>query len=152
MYGAPLCLPEEFLDSVDLPPREFLDRIQSALHGLTLPPPHPFSARVPTALASAEYVFVCKDTSIQPLSQLYCGPYRVLTHQDKFACWKLVPSKILFPFIDSSLFLDLSLVFNSLLGVVGPLPPPWFLRLWFRILKSFWGLSAWICSIFPEMW
>ena len=72
VYGAPLCLPGEFLDSVDLPPREFLDRIQSALHGLSLPPPHhvaPSSAHIPAALASAEYVFVCKDASIQPLSQ-----------------------------------------------------------------------------------
>ena len=75
--GAPLCLPGEFLDSMDLPPREFLDRIQSALRGLTLPPPHhaaPSSARVPAALAFAEYMFVCKDAFIQPLSQLYRGP------------------------------------------------------------------------------
>ena len=43
VFRAPLCLPEEFLDSVDLPPREFLDRIQSALCGLTLPPPHPIA-------------------------------------------------------------------------------------------------------------
>ena len=70
VYRAPLCLPGEFLDSV-LPPREFLDRVQSALRGLTLPPPHwvaPSSTRVPTALASAEYVFVPEDASIQPLS------------------------------------------------------------------------------------
>ena len=87
IYGAPLCLPGEFLDSVDLPPTEFLDRIQSALRGLTLPPPHhvaPSSACVPAALASAEYVFVQEDASIQPLSQLYRGPYRVLSRQDKF--------------------------------------------------------------------
>ena len=40
VYGAPLCFPEEFLNSEDLPPREFLDRIQSALQSLTLPPSH----------------------------------------------------------------------------------------------------------------
>ena len=87
VYKAPLCLPGEFLDSVDLPPREFLDRIQSTLRGMTLPPPHhvaPSSALVPAALASAENMFFCKDAYIQPLSQLYCGPYRVLSHQDKF--------------------------------------------------------------------
>ena len=87
MYGAPLCLPGEFLDSVDLPLREFLDRIQSALRGLTLPHPHhvaPSSAHVPAASASAGYMFVCEDASIQPLSQLFCGPYRVLSRQDKF--------------------------------------------------------------------
>ena len=42
----------------------------------------PSASRVPTALASAEFVFVRKDTSIQP--QLYRGPYRVLGRQDKF--------------------------------------------------------------------
>ena len=64
-----------------------MDRIQSALRGLTMPPPHhvtPPSARVPTALASAEYVFVREDASILPLSQLYHGLYEVLSHQDKF--------------------------------------------------------------------
>ena len=39
MYGSPLCLPREFLYSVDLPPGEFLDRNVSALRGLTLSPP-----------------------------------------------------------------------------------------------------------------
>ena len=87
VYGAPLCLPGEFLDPVDLPHREFLDRIQSALCGLTLPPPHhvaPSSVLVPTALASAEYMFVSKDASIQPLSLLHHVHYRVLSRQDKF--------------------------------------------------------------------
>ena len=86
MYGAPLCLLGEFLDSEDLPPREFLGRVQSVLQGLTLPSPHhvaPSSAWVPAALASAEFVFVREDASIQPLSQLYRGSYKVLSRQDK---------------------------------------------------------------------
>ena len=61
VYGTSLCLLGEFLDSVNLPPREFLDRIQSSLCGLTLPPPHHVthpSELVPAALASSEYVFV----------------------------------------------------------------------------------------------
>ena len=40
----------------------------------------PSSAPVPAVLASAEFVFVCEDASIQPLSQLYS----VLSPQDKF--------------------------------------------------------------------
>ena len=55
LYGAPLCLPGEFLDSDKLPSAAFLERIQSALQGLVLPPHHhwpPSTARVPTALAS----------------------------------------------------------------------------------------------------
>ena len=50
VYSGPLCLLGEFLESEDLLPREFLDRIQSALPGLTLPTLHqvaPSSARVP---------------------------------------------------------------------------------------------------------
>ena len=88
VYRSSLCLPGEFLDSVDLPHREFLDRIQSALCGLTLLPPHhiaPPSPHVPAALASAEYVFAREDASIQPLSQLYRDPYRVLRRQDNIS-------------------------------------------------------------------
>ena len=29
-------------------------------------------------------MFVQEDASIQPLSQLYCGPYKVLSRRDKF--------------------------------------------------------------------
>ena len=52
VYSAPLCLPGEFLDSEDLLPREFLDRIQFSLRGFTLPPPHHVAPS--SALASAE--------------------------------------------------------------------------------------------------
>ena len=79
---------------MDLPHKEFLDRIQFALCGLTLPPPHhvaPSSACVPAALASAEYVFVREDASIQPLSQLYRGPYRVISCQDKLFSLEIGP-------------------------------------------------------------
>ena len=38
LYGAPLCLPGEFLDYKELPPSEFLERIQSAFSGLVLTP------------------------------------------------------------------------------------------------------------------
>ena len=109
---------------MDLPPREFLDRIQSALRGLTLPPPHHFalsSARVPAALASAEYVFVHKEASIQPLSQLYCAPYRVLSHQDKFFSLEIGSKQE-------------TVSIDGLKPILGPLPLPWFLRLWFRTL------------------
>ena len=74
LHGAPLCLPGEFLDSDELPPSEFLNKIHSALRGLKLPPPHhqsPSSAGVPAALASADFVFVRKNASTRPLSQFY---------------------------------------------------------------------------------
>ena len=61
LYRTPLCLPGEFLDSDKFPPAAFLEKIQSSLRGLVLPPPHhwsPSTARVPTSLASADFVFV----------------------------------------------------------------------------------------------
>ena len=60
-----LCLPGKFLDSVNLPSRVFLDRIQSDLHGLTMLPSHhvaPPSTRVPAACScsfSLLWVLVC---------------------------------------------------------------------------------------------
>ena len=87
LYEDPLCLPGELLDSDELPPAVFQDKIQSALHCLVLPPPHhwpPSTARVPDALALAEYVFVCEEASLPPLSQLYHGPYKVLSCSSKF--------------------------------------------------------------------
>ena len=57
LYKDPLCLPGEFLDSDELPPAVFQDRIQSALGVLVLPSPHhrpPSAAMVPGALASTD--------------------------------------------------------------------------------------------------
>ena len=138
VYGAPLCLPGEFLDSVDLPPREFLDRNKSALRGLILPPPHhfaPSSARVHAALASAEYVFVQEDASIQPLSQLYCGPYRVLSCQDKFFSLEIGSRQ-------DTVSIDR---LKPVLGpVLDPQQPPWNGRPPTSACGSgsFWGVSA----------
>ena len=104
VYRSSLCLPGEFLDSVYLPPRELLDRIQSALHGLTLPPPHhvaPPSTHVPAALASAERTppfSLSLNSTVAPtefsVTRTSCSP------------WRLVPSKILFPLIVKYFYLQ----------------------------------------------
>ena len=52
------------------------------------------------------------------------APTKFSVARTSFSPRKLVPGRILFPLIDSSLFSVLSLVLSSLLGVVGPLPPP----------------------------
>ena len=104
---------------MDLPPREFLDRVQSPLLGLTLPPPHhvaPSSACVPAALSSTEYVFVHKDASIQPLSRFYRGPYRVLSHQDKIFSLGIGSRQ------DTVSIDELKPVLGP---VLGPQQPPW---------------------------
>ena len=87
LYREPLCLPGEFLDSDEFPPAVFQDRIQYALRGLVLPPPHhwpPSTAKVPGALALADFVFVHEDASLRPLFQLYRGPFKVLACSCKF--------------------------------------------------------------------
>ena len=59
LCGDPLCLNGEFLDSDELPPPAFQDRIQCALRGLVLPPPHHWptsTAVLPGTLASEDYV------------------------------------------------------------------------------------------------
>ena len=74
LFGAHLCLPGEFLYSNEVPPSAFLERVQSSLRELVLPPLHHHAssaARVPAALASAGFVFARKDASVRPLSQLY---------------------------------------------------------------------------------
>ena len=74
LFGAHLCLPGEFLYSNEVPPSAFLERVQSSLRELVLPPLHHHAssaARVPAALASADFVFVRKNASTRPLSQFY---------------------------------------------------------------------------------
>ena len=87
LYKIPLCLPGEFLNSDEVPPDAFLERIQSSLRGMVLPPPHhqpPSAAQVPAAPTSPDLVFVLKDASIRPLSQLYRGPFKILARSIEF--------------------------------------------------------------------
>ena len=135
-YGASLCLPGEFLDSDKLPSSEFLERIQSVLRGLVLPPPHhqaPSAALVPAALASAEFVFVRKDASVQPLSQLYHSPFKVLAWTDKLFTLQMgsrydtVSMDCLKPSADQTLFLSSPMSRSASLSHSsdsGPVPGP----------------------------
>ena len=85
----------EFLDSVELPSYLFLQKIECAVSGLVIPPPH----------------HVCP--SVAPL---YRGPYLVLKRWDKFFCLQLgylsdivsiKDSSLLFLAAPSKLFLRL---------------------------------------------
>ena len=121
VYGASLYLLGEFLDSKDLPPREFLDRIQSALRGLTLPPSHhmaPSTACVPAALASAEFVLSAR----MPLYSLFLSctvdPSEFSVARKNCSSWKLVLGWILFQLTTSNLSSVMSSILNSLFNVV----------------------------------
>jgi len=87
VYGSPLTLPGDFLDSAEFPPKVFLQRVEKALAGFSSATHHirPESPKqLPPALLQCEFVFVREDAVTSPLSQLYRGPYCVLKRSDKF--------------------------------------------------------------------
>ena len=90
LFGSPLVLPGEFLDSPELPSSEYLRRIQSILKNNPSIWPHHSSSsdlkpdRIPSSLTSCSHVFVREDTSKPPLSPLYRGPYLVLSKYPKY--------------------------------------------------------------------
>jgi len=87
VFGSPLTLPGEFLDSEEPPAAEFLARMQASPF---LPPPtRPLSyaevaASPAKPLLEADFVYIRKGGSIPPLSQLYAGPYQVVRRRRKF--------------------------------------------------------------------
>ena len=62
VYGSPLTVPGEFLGSSKLPTLTYLSKIEQALAGFAIPPPHHVpqspSRQLPAALLSAKFVFV----------------------------------------------------------------------------------------------
>jgi hypothetical protein len=85
VFGTPLILPGQFLDSPEIPPKIFLEQFSKTLsaaeHTATRhntsaarqPPP-----RLPDDLARASMVFVRRDGHVPPLQPLYDGPYAVI--------------------------------------------------------------------------
>ncbi len=84
MFGSPLILPGQFLDSPELPSNIFLEQFSKTLsaaqhtatrHNTTAathrPPP-------PDDLARAPMVFERPDCHVPPLQPLYDGPYAVI--------------------------------------------------------------------------
>ena len=87
VYGTTLALPAEFLGHADPEsPTELLRRIRERMADLV---PVPTSwhtlprASEPSALRSAEFVFIRRDSRRAPLQRPYDGPYKVLERGDK---------------------------------------------------------------------
>jgi hypothetical protein len=86
VYGSPLTLPGELLTAPEPPAAETLKRLQISP---PLPlPTRPLSyaqaaAHVPPALYTASHVYVRRDATAPPLTQLYLGPYFVLRRGPK---------------------------------------------------------------------
>ncbi len=80
VFGAPLVLPGQILDTGEPPPADFIAKLRQSGPP---PPSRPLTyaqmaAKPPAALLSAAFVHVRKGGTIPPLSPLYSGPYRVL--------------------------------------------------------------------------
>ena len=87
VYGSSLAVPGEFLGSPELPAASFLRKIEDAIAGFAVSPPHHVSSsppqQLPPALMAAEFEFVHEASSIPYLAPLYWGPYLVLERKDK---------------------------------------------------------------------
>jgi hypothetical protein len=90
LFGSPLVLPGEFLDTPELPSSEYLRKIQSILKNSTSVLPHHSAVpttkpdQIPSSLANCSHVFIREDASKPPLSPLYRGPYLVLSKYPKY--------------------------------------------------------------------
>ncbi len=81
VFGSPLILPGQFLDSPEIPPKTFLEQfsktLSAAKHSATrhcrCPPP-----QLPDDLARLQTVFVRRDGRVPPLQPLYDVPYTVI--------------------------------------------------------------------------
>jgi hypothetical protein len=85
VFGAPLVLPGQILDTDEPPPADFVDKLRQSGPP---PPSRPISyaemaTKPPAALLTAAYVYVRKGGPNTPLSPLYSGPYRVLSSGPK---------------------------------------------------------------------
>ena len=79
VYGSALTIPGEFLDALELPNSQFINKIRKVIAGYSTPPPqhvqHLPPTELPAALRIAKFVFVREDASKPPLAPLYRGPY-----------------------------------------------------------------------------
>ena len=86
--GSPLTLPGEHVDVPELLPDAFLRKVNRAIDGFAVPPPHhvcPVSpVQLLSALLKAKYVFVHEDAVISSLAPRYRGPYLVINRQSKY--------------------------------------------------------------------
>ncbi len=85
VFGAPLVLPGQILDTGEPPPADFITKLRQSGPP---PPSRPLSyaqmaAKPPAALLSAAFVYIWKGGTVPPLSPLYSGPYRVLASGPK---------------------------------------------------------------------
>ena len=91
LYGAPLALPGELLETAEPPAASFLENLRRCPTSIPTRPitgPQP-SPDPPKGLSAASFVFVRRGAPGPPLSPLYDGPYQVLASGPKFFTLKV---------------------------------------------------------------
>ena len=83
VYGAPLVLPGEFLDTAEPPAAEFLEHMRALPTSIPTRPLPPQPQRVPGQLLQASWVYVRRGGTTPPLTPPYAGPYEVLEPGEK---------------------------------------------------------------------
>jgi hypothetical protein len=85
VFGSPLILPGKFLDSPELPSKDFLEQFSKTLSAAEHPSTrhntavaHRLPPQLPDDLTRLPKVFVRRDDHVPPLQQLYVGVYAVL--------------------------------------------------------------------------
>jgi len=88
VFGSALTLPGEMLDVPELHSDSYLRKIERAVNGFAVNPPHHVRSttppRVPAALMKSKFVFVREDTVKPTLAPRYRGPYLVVSRQSKY--------------------------------------------------------------------
>ena len=76
------------MDVPKLPPESYLRKVDRAIEGFAVPPPHHVHpvppSQLPSALLTAKFVFVREDAVIPTLAPCYHGPYLVLERRSKY--------------------------------------------------------------------
>jgi transposase InsO family protein len=87
LYGLPLTLPGQFLEAIEPPASEFLQKLQDTVVTQSFPtrpvPACRSSDSLPKGLMEATYVYLRRDGNKPPLAQLYQGPYAVIKRGPK---------------------------------------------------------------------
>jgi transposase InsO family protein len=87
VYGEPLTLPGDFVDSSTPPPVNFMQQLRDKMSRFQPPPTRPVPVQQishqEAALHKAEFVYIRRGAAASSISPLYSGPYQVISRGKK---------------------------------------------------------------------
>ena len=72
-----------------MPLDTFLRKVERAIDGFAVYPPHHVRQVSPSQLPAAKFDFVCEDPVIPTLTPGYRGPYLLLDRRSKYFCFQI---------------------------------------------------------------